>query len=166
MEDEATSKAGLKDEGLMLDFDPLIKLTPLLAKLQRSRVAAPHLWTFTAMDFRRLFAKCAEGAGLRRQALNPYQFRPGSASQNVLTGKHTIEEIQARLRHEAPSRDLPLLVCAPQLVEQRLAPQLVERIRAPQLVERIVAQQLGERILAQQLVERILARMSGSFVAG
>lgn len=103
VEDEATSKAGLKDEGLMLDFEPLLKLTPLLAKLQRSRVAAPHLWTFTAMDFRRLFAKCAEGAGLRGQALNPYQFRHGSASHNVLTGKHTIEEIQARLRHEAPS---------------------------------------------------------------
>ena len=102
-EDVATSKAGLKDEGLMLDFEPLTKLSPLLTKLQRSRAAAPHLWTFTAMEFRRLFAKCAEGAGLRGQSLHPYQFRHGSASHNVLTGKHTIEEIQARLRHEAPN---------------------------------------------------------------
>ena len=40
---------------------------------------------------------------MQDHGLNPCQFRHGSASHDVLTKKRTLEEIQARLRHEAPS---------------------------------------------------------------
>ena len=98
-----TSKAGLMDEGLMLDHPQLMQVSPLLRKIVRDRKGAVTLWTFTEGEFRKMWTKCAEGAGLPQQEVNPYQFRHGSASHDIWAKNRTLEEMQQRLRHASLS---------------------------------------------------------------
>jgi len=99
MEGTKTSKAGLKDEGLMLDHPALARLSPVLRALVRRRSDATQLWTFSEAGFRRMWSRCAEGAALAQLQINPYQFRHGSASHDVWAKTRTLEELQQRLRH-------------------------------------------------------------------
>jgi len=101
MEGTKTSKAGLKDEGLMLDHPALARLSPVLRALVRRRLDATQLWTFSEADFRRMWSRCAEGAGLAQLQINHHQFRHGSAPHDVWAKTRTLEELQQRLRHQS-----------------------------------------------------------------
>ena len=72
VEDEATSKAGLKDEGLMLDFEPHHQVDPAL-----SQVAAQPSSRAPPLDLHRhglptTVCKVRRGRGVARTGLEPH----------------------------------------------------------------------------------------------
>ena len=87
--------------GLMLDHPALEKLSPVLRALVRRRADTEQLWIFSEAEFRRMWVRCAEGAGLAQLQINPYQLRHGSASHDVWAKTRTLEELQQRLRHQS-----------------------------------------------------------------
>ncbi|CAK0847575.1 unnamed protein product, partial [Prorocentrum cordatum] len=103
-EKQPRSKTGHWDEGCLLDSDQVTAMGPLLAALVRRAGPSRPLWSFSAVQFRVLFRKVAQLAGL--PDLGPHLVRHGSASADALHQTRDMHTIQERLRHaqEASTR--------------------------------------------------------------
>ncbi|CAK0839371.1 unnamed protein product, partial [Prorocentrum cordatum] len=100
-EKQPRSKTGHWDEGCLLDSDRVTAMGPLLQALVRRAGPSQPLWSFSAAQFRVLFRKVAQLAGL--PDLNPYQVRHGAASADALHQNRDMKTIQERLRHAQES---------------------------------------------------------------
>ncbi|CAK0791906.1 unnamed protein product, partial [Prorocentrum cordatum] len=100
-EKQPRSKTGQWDEGCPLDSDRVTAMGPLLQAPVRRAGPSQPLWSFSAAQFRVLFRKVAQLAGL--PDLNPYQVRHGAASADALHQNRDMKTIQERLRHAQES---------------------------------------------------------------
>ena len=90
------SKTGTTDDAVLIDLDSWI--LPTLEGLQAATHADASLWDFDATEFRLTFKAAADLLGLGQLAPHPYSLRHGGASDDLLTRRRSLEQVQARGR--------------------------------------------------------------------
>ena len=88
-------KTMVNDESIILDAAEMRALSKALRSLKRSAQDTAPLWSFTQAVFYERFHTCCRMAGLQ-QTVHPYQVRHGAASEDALSKRRTLAEIQER----------------------------------------------------------------------
>ena len=85
----------VNDESIILDAAEMRALSKALRSLKRSAQDTAPLWSFTQAVFYERFHTCCRMAGLQ-QTVHSYQVRHGAASEDALSKRRTLAEIQER----------------------------------------------------------------------
>ena len=88
-------KTMVNDESIILDAAEMRALSKALRSLKRSAQDTAPLWSFTQAVFYERFHTCCRMAGLQ-QTVHSYQVRHGAASEDALSKRRTLAEIQER----------------------------------------------------------------------
>ena len=94
-------KTGLLDESVILDLD--VWIYPALKVLKSLKRDDQGLWDFDANDLRLKFQRAAYDLGLHKISNHLYGLRHGGASDDLLSGRRSIEAIQKRGRWASPA---------------------------------------------------------------
>ena len=94
-------KTGLLDESVILDHDEWIY--PALSVLKNIKKDHQKLWSFDANDLRTKFQRAANDLGLDKISNHLYALRHGGASDDLLSGRRSLEAIQKRGRWASPA---------------------------------------------------------------
>jgi hypothetical protein len=99
--DARPGKTGLYDESVVFDHECWIY--PALEALKIATAPGQSLWDFSLTELQSAFKHAVAALGLERLRPHLYSLRHGGASEDILVGRRTPEQVQRRGRWAAPS---------------------------------------------------------------
>ena len=94
--DRVPSKVGLFEESVIIDNAGW--LFPVLEALKVATAAEASLWDFDLSEYKKAFAEAAKHLSLSRLRPHLYSLRHGGASEDIIRGLRTPEQVQRRGR--------------------------------------------------------------------